>query len=347
MARPFFVLVSLSLLLLSACTQRLICPAYQSAFIYDKNELSKKFSYFLEDSTPKMLVASKTKYLIAEPMSYRKKLRMMQTVAMKPVNPVLPDSLRADFDELMATGEDGVVPGAELDLAARSVIDSTFIIDVPQDTTQTAADSIYVITKDKELRLLKYDFPDSLKYDESSGRYVAETPKYIVTDVRYNVEQDNYMWYLRNNLVLPDVRLSQLQQKAEKETAGKAPKATKKKKGFLGFFKNLFKKKNKEVADTTEAQPPPKPEDDFDYIDEADSTQQQDSVKAEQPRKKGAFSFLKKKDKPSVSYVNPTAAPIEEKPKKKKREKKRKNEIPVEENEEELKEEEKKAEDGF
>ena len=97
MARPFFALLTLSLLF-SACTQRMICPAYQSAFIYDKNELRKKFSYFEEDSTPKLLVASKTKYLIAEPMSYRQKLRSLQTVAMKPVNPVLPDSMTVDED---------------------------------------------------------------------------------------------------------------------------------------------------------------------------------------------------------------------------------------------------------
>jgi hypothetical protein len=91
----------------------MICPAYQSAFIYDKNELRKRFSYFQEDSTPKILMASKTKYLIAEPISYRKKLRMMQTVAMKPVNPVVPDSLTMGKDDLIAEmeGEDGVVPG--------------------------------------------------------------------------------------------------------------------------------------------------------------------------------------------------------------------------------------------
>src|SRR6187551_108144 len=79
---------------LGACTQRTICPAFQSAYIYDKEALRKKFSYFLEDSTPKILTASKNRYLVAEPVSYRKKLRSMNTVVMKDINPVLPDSLK-------------------------------------------------------------------------------------------------------------------------------------------------------------------------------------------------------------------------------------------------------------
>jgi hypothetical protein len=314
MARPFFALLTLSLLF-SACTQRMICPAYQSAFIYDKNELRKKFSYFEEDSTPKLLVASKTKYLIAEPMSYRKKLRSLQTVAMKPVNPVLPDSMTVDEDMEGIDGEDGVVPGAELDLAARSVIDSTYIVDVPIDSTQTYVDSIYVITKDKELRLLKYNFPDSLKYDEASGQYVRETPAYSVKDIRYNVEQDNYMWYLRNALVLPDVRLSQIQQSAQDAAAN--TKSTAKKKGFLGFFKNLFKKKEKEAVDSTDQEVQPAPIDDFDYVENDSIRQrQQDSIRAAQPaQKKGAFSILKKKNKKRDSEAN------DQKPNRKRKEK--------------------------
>ena len=259
-----------------------------------------------------MLVASKTKYLIAEPMSYRKKLRLMQTVAMKPVNPVLPDSMTVDDDvEEGMDGEDGVVPGAELDLAARSVIDSTYIVDVPVDSAQTYVDSIYVITKDKELRLLKYNDPDSLKYDEASGRYVPETPAYAVKDVRYNVEQDNYMWYLRNSLVLPDVRLSQIQQSAQNEAAGKSSKA--KKKGFFGFFKNLFKKKETESLDSTEQQTAPKPIDDFDYVENDSIRQhQQDSIKAAQPQEKKGISLFKKKGKKEDTK--------EEKPKRKRKE---------------------------
>lgn len=339
MARPFFAFLSFCLLL-SACTQRMICPAYQSAFIYDKNELRKKFSYFQEDSTPKVLIASKTKYLIAEPISYRKKLRTLQTVAMKPVNPVLPDSMTIDEDEMM--GEDGVVPGAELDLAARSVIDSTYIVDVPQDTTQTAIDSIYVISKDKEVRFLKYNFPDSLKYDESTGRYVQETPEYVVTDIRFNVEQDNYMWYLRDHLVLPDVRLAQMHQQAADEASENASKKKKKKQGFLGFFKNLFKKKNKEEVDSTELQPPPKPADDFDYIDE-DTTRQQEAAQPPPPEKKRGL-FRKKNKTPSDEEQ---VTPAEEKPKRKKREKKAKD-APVPSNgTDEEEEPEPEPENGF
>src|SRR5688500_7065575 len=183
MLRAFFVLF-IATVVLSACTQRMVCPAYQSAFIYDQDALRKKFSYFQEDSTPKVYAASKTKFLIAEPTSYRKKIRSMQTVEMKPVFVTLPDSLLPEGE-----GEDGVVPGAELDLAARSVIDSIYIEDVEQDTTEVAEDSVYVITKDKEIRVLKYDYPDSLIYDASTGRYVPEQPRYVITEITYNVEQ--------------------------------------------------------------------------------------------------------------------------------------------------------------
>lgn len=314
MARPFFALICLSLLL-SACTQRLICPAFQSAYIYDKDELRKKFSYFLEDSTPKILTASKTKYLIAEPVSYRKKLRGLQTVQMKPVNPVLPDSMRmGDEDGLL--GEDGVVPGAELDLAARSVIDSTYIVDVPRDTVEAEADSVYMISRDKELRLLKYNFPDSLRYDESSGQYAAETPSYTVANVTYNVEQDNYMWYLRGNLVLPDVRLAQMMQAEDRASEGKKKKE---KKG--GFFKNLFKRKNRAAADSTAIQPAPARQDEFDFVDENETAAPAAAEQEEPQQKKGLFR--KKTAKAEQAEVGPAQepAPVEEKPRKKRKEK--------------------------
>jgi hypothetical protein len=242
------------------------------------------------------------------------------------------------MDSLSADG--GVVPGAELDLAARSVIDSVYIEDVPRDTVAASEDSLYVITKDRELRLLKYDFPDSLIYDPTTGKYAAETPKYTVTEVRFNVEQDNYMWYLRDYLVLPDVRLAHINQGNDGGN-GKAGSAKKEKKGFFGFFKGLFKKKKKEApVDSAALKAPVKSEHDFDYVDEdeqlkAQQAQQQASPKKE---KKGPFSFLKKKDKGSTP-------PAE----KKKKEKKEKEKKPKEEAPPVVDEKEKKADDegGF
>src|SRR5688572_24428483 len=148
MTRAICIIIGFTLALAS-CTERLVCPAYQSAYIYDKDELRKKFSYFQEDSTPKVFTASKTKYLIAEPTPYRKKLRSIQTVPMKKVAVAVPDSISG-------VNKDSVITG-DLNKAALSVMDTTMIVDVPQDTVNTKEDSTYVITKDREVRVLKYN----------------------------------------------------------------------------------------------------------------------------------------------------------------------------------------------
>jgi hypothetical protein len=247
------------MIILTACTERLVCPAYQSAYIYDKNELRKKFSYFQEDSTPKIFTASKTKYLIAEPTPYRKKLRSLQTVPMKKVFVNVPDSISGNNQDSVIT--------SDLDKAARSVIDSTTLGSAPaRDTVKTEEDSTYVITKDKEVRVLKYNMPDSLEYDAVNNRYVAQKPKYYIDEVGYNMEQDNYMWYLRRSLVLPDVRIAKMQQSGSKES-GKEGAAKKEKKGILGFFKNLFGKKNKQDIDSAELEIPKPENEEFDFID--------------------------------------------------------------------------------
>jgi hypothetical protein len=306
MARAFLVVIGFCFLL-GSCTQRMICPAFQSAYIHDKDALRKKFSYFLEDSTPKVFTASKNKYLIAEPTAYRKKIRSMQTVEMKPVPVIVPDSLlTADSVDL-----------ADLDKAARSVIDSTFIEDVPVGSEPAVAeDSVYVITKDKELRLLKYNGADSLELDSVSGRYITQKNKYYVKDVRLNVEQDNYMWYLRDNLVLPDVRLAKLQQGNAKAEARQIAKKKEKgeKKGLKGFFKNLFKKKQK-TTDSTEVKPPVE---EFDFID-ADTLTQDDPPIEEPETREGFFAPGKNEVKEKEAAVE--SAVIEPAGKKKKRKK--------------------------
>ena len=227
MTRALTLIVGLIALLAMSCTQKLICPAYQSSFIYDKETLRKKFSYFKEDSTPKILTASKTKYLIAVPESYRKKMRGLKTVEMKPVYPVIPDSLKLNKEE-------------DLILAERDVIDST---------TAPQQDSVYTITKTKE---------------------------------KYNVDQDIYMWYFRDQLVLPDVRAAMETQKENKETAADGGK----KKG--NFFQKLMFWKKKPAADSLAIdQQQPTPTDSTGAVAPPDGT----------PKKKGLFG-KKKNSKP-------------------------------------------------
>lgn len=288
MARALIVFIG-SCFLLGACTQRSICPAFQSAYIYDKDVLRKKFSYFQEDSTPKVLTASKNQYLVAEPTPYRKKLRDMQTVVMKPVLVHVPDSL---------TDEDSVSM-EELRRAARSIIDSTFIEDRPERSQAPAEDSVYVISKDRELRLLKYNGADSLVYDPVLEKYVAQKPEYYVKDVRLNIEQDNYMWYLRDYLVLPDVRIARMQQSSEKKAREAVEKKVKKKEKKRGFFKNLFRKKQKQ-ADSTDIPPPPTEE--FDFID-ADTLTQAEPHLEDEDMKRQSLAARKKKptDEPVIN----------------------------------------------
>ena len=252
MSRILLISVGL-MLLLGACTQRMICPAYQSSFIHDKETLRKKFSYFENDSIPKVFTAStkKNQYLVATSESYRKKMRSLQTVEMKVIYPIIPDSLKALQDSTVLLAEGNVVP------------DSTS--QLPQESLDPS-DSAYAITKTKE---------------------------------KYNVEQDNYMWYFRDVLVLPDVRAAM---EAGREDKKAAAKADKKKKGFFGFFKNMFKKKSN---DSTAVNGPP-------AFEQGTSATFVDSTAAVKPKKGGLFKKKEKKAK-----VQKVKSPKPEKDKKK------------------------------
>lgn len=286
---------------LIGCAEKLICPAYQSAFIHDKEALRQKFSYFVNDSTPKVYTASKNKYLIAEPESYKKLYRRMQTVPMKAQNPVVPDSLQ-DKPELkvdsLALDSLGTVPFDSLKTASL-------------DSAKTKTDSVYVITRDKEVRILKYNFPDSLHRDSVTGRYVKERPYYYVDEVGYNSEQVNYMWYFRKQLILPDVRLAKMEEAKVKE----AKTATKKKGNFfrkLMFWKKDKKQKSKAKVDSMQVLPPPiDPNDSIFYTDSATMNIPK-TVAPEKTKKKGVLGILKRKEKPAATDPNRSPAKKEE-----------------------------------
>ena len=250
-ARPYIFLVMICLALWS-CADKLICPAYQSSFIHDKETLRKKFSYFEDDSIPKVYTASKTKYLVAVPESYRKRYRKMQTVEMKTVYPVLEDSLAQDstaspLDSLLRLDSVAI---AGLDSATRAKLDSAKL---------NAEDSIYVISKAKE---------------------------------KFNNEQENYMWYFRKELILPDVRLSKI-----KETEKGKPETVKKK----SFFRKLmFWKKDKPKSDSLKIAPVGH----LDSLGIADSVSVSQQPKAK-PKKKGILGLFKKKDKNAIAPKQP------------------------------------------
>src|SRR5690606_14443243 len=129
----------------------------------------------------------------------------------------------------------------------------------------------------------------SLIYDEAAGKYVPQAPKYYVDEVGFNMEQDSYMWYLRKDIVLPDVRLAQRQQ------AGRDRAEQQERKGLKGFFKNLFKKKQKQESDTTDIVRPP--EDEFDFIDPDSVTQTSEGPLLQEEERKGILGRRKNRKK--------------------------------------------------
>ena len=287
---------------LMGCAEKLICPAYQSVFIHDKEALRQKFSYFVNDSTPKVYTASKTKYLIAEPESYKKLYRRMQTVPMVAQNPVVPDSLQDK--PVLKTDSLG------LDSLAVTPLDSVKTTRL-DSAKSNASDSVYMITRDKEIRILRYNFPDSLHRDSVTGRYVKEQPYYYVDEVGYNAEQVNYMWYFRKQLILPDARIA----KAAEALAKNEKPVAKKKGGFfrkLMFWKKDKKKKSQTVTDSLQIAPPPiDPHDSIFYNDSASQSVPK-TVAPTKPKKKSVLGLLKRKEKPTVTEPPKSPAKKEE-----------------------------------
>jgi hypothetical protein len=89
----------------------------------------------------------------------------------------------------------------------------------------------YKISKDAEIRVLKYD--------NTKRQYWVDT-------LGYNNDQDNYMWYLRHVLVLPDAKLAAMESKSEKKDEPKAKTKAKRSEGG-GLFK-----KSKAKADSVD-----------------------------------------------------------------------------------------------
>lgn len=260
-------IVVLVILACASCTQKMICPAYQSAFIHDKPTQRETFVYYNENQNqsreivasnsktitlparvdsiwsksdglkgpalPKERRVRKDRYLLLPEKTYRKAVKALATIPMKPVYP----KLEVDSSTLAPD-----LVGAEMDSATLAAQTAK---------KKPAEDSVYVISKAKE---------------------------------KFNLDQDNYMWYFRQILVLPDVRIAMQGSKENKAVAGEKAKG--------GFFKNLFKKKVKSKTPLAEVAP------------------SNDSTSVTLPKtKKGVGGLFKKKAKvdatPPVKKPNP------------------------------------------
>lgn len=297
------LIFALAAWLLTSCnTQRMICPAYQSAFVFDKSAEKKFLIYNDDKNKPQEVLASndkkitipardsawdkshvvkgpalpiqrrvkKDRYLLLPRKTYKQAVKALQTIPMKPV---YPKKEAADSDAIKKA----------LDSAARSVTDTlTARATAKRDQPGEEKDSTYVISIAKE---------------------------------KFNVDQDNYMWYFRDVLVLPDVRLAMNQSKEEANAAGK--EGTKAKQGFFAKLKGIFKKKPKPKKEETPA-PPVNQEEDFDkpYDSTAVHEPAQANVQAAPAKKKGFSLFKKKQKSAAATKTAPPATPKKEQPKK-------------------------------
>lgn len=293
MTRALFVLLVCACMATACSTQRMVCPAYQSTFYFDKKKQKEAFVFTNDNKNqPREILASnsktlnlppndsswenshvikgpalpferkqkKEKYLLLPKKTYKQALRQLQTVPMKPVYPKIEED-STDIKKL-------------LDSAARSVTDTITAasLDSTKSKTQPEEDSVYVITKEKE---------------------------------KFNLDQDNYMWYFRDILVLPDVKQGMEASQSDSEARGTT--ATKTKEGFFSKLKNLFKKKGKHKKDTSEVKPVTPPEENYDT--EPDSTavqsQQPETVSVDQPAVEEKKSGLLRKKKKSKTAPAP------------------------------------------
>jgi hypothetical protein len=272
-------------MIIACTTQRMICPAYQSTFYFDKGKQKEAFVFYNENKNqPREVLASnsktlnlpardsswenshviqgpalpferkrkKEKYLLLPKKTYKQALRQLQTVPMKPVYPKI--------------GEDSTDIKKALDSAARSVMDTT-VFASEKPTTEQTEDSVYVITKEKE---------------------------------KFNLDQDNYMWYFRDVLVLPDVKQGMDAAKADKEGVATSTSATKTKQSFFSKLKGLFKRK-KNKKDTTTVAPVEPKEENYDTEPDSTATSVQPPVTQTQPvgppQEKKKNGLFKKKSK--------------------------------------------------
>ncbi|MEM7549883.1 MAG: hypothetical protein AAF363_09415 [Bacteroidota bacterium] len=287
-----FLEVITSLLILASitsCTDK-ICPAYQSFYIFDDNHRDDLFSPFTSgDSIPK-----------EEFVRYAGKKKKQGIVAQSRLFP-----FRITEDRLRVVEQEYVMPGTW---------------EPPQEDGITSASDTGSFNTDLigELVIVEDDFEAQRVQEQDSLAQEREA--------KPNVDQEYYE-YLFGKELKADLEMREAVKNGtfgqEEDTASVGEEA-KEKVGFIGFFKNLFKKKDKsEVGDEALEGEEGSGSTDAESLTEENSGDGDASVDTPKKKKK---EKVKKEKQPREKKEKKPKKVKEEKPKKEKKPKKKKEE---------------------
>lgn len=172
-----------------SCQQKVVCPAFQSAFIFQDDVRTKRFSMFGEDTLPKAYTPyKKLKYGIKEPESYKSTVKSMATVDMKLVFPKKGEVDSLVYAELNFVRNDSMFADyaeAEVDIFYRTMrkgnLDQMFYNGLYGDQLKKPEESLNSEKEADEDAVLKevkkwWDFLKPKKDEKKEEKVVPENP---------------------------------------------------------------------------------------------------------------------------------------------------------------------------
>lgn len=203
------------LFIATACTvQKRVCPAYQSAFIFDKNTRENHFSYYNNHFKETMTVTASSGKSIEIPP--KDTLWMLRSVGLD--GPAIPFQKKVKRNKYLLLPKKSYRKALKL----MRTVERKFVYE--------AYDSAKM---EKTHRL------DSISLLDSAYR-ISEARE------KFNLDQDAYMWYFKDQLLLPDARWEKFDKLVEEEKLAKET-AKKNRKGLFSFLRRK-KKITKDTA---------------------------------------------------------------------------------------------------
>src|SRR6218665_541949 len=205
----------------TACTvEKRVCPTYQSAFLFDKNTRENHFSHYNNSFKDAMTLSASSGKSIEIPP--KDSLWILRSMGLD--GPALP------FQKKVARGRYLLLPKK----SHRKILNSL------QTVERKFVYEAYDSAKMKEIHRL-----DSISLLDSVYRISVAREK-------FNVDQDAYLWYFKDQLLLPDARWEKFDKKAEEERLAAQEKQDARKEKWRKLFKWL-KRKKKEGTDSLTA----------------------------------------------------------------------------------------------